>query len=557
MFNNIKIGKRLFVMIPFMLIGMMVICAYALMNLKENLLVDREIKTRVLVEATESAVTELYNRSQKGEFSEEEARQRAIMMLKDIKYEGSNYIWVNDLKGVFVIHPTATGQDYSGKVDENGKYFMKAFIESAQKGGGFVHYFWKRDQKAPPALKISYVNLFKPWGWVIGTGIYADDVDKVFADNAMAIGGISLVAVFLVSIFVVFVSRGITRPLSKITSSMKKLADGDKTITVEFTSNMDEVGDLARALETFKANAIEMDRMQEEQRLQKQRAEEERKTLMRKMADEFESNVKGVVSTVSAAATELQSNAKSMSSIADQTSKQSTAVAAAAEEASTNVQTVASAAEELNASIGEINRQIGDSVRVAGVCVTEADETSTVMKTLSKSADDIGNVVKLIEDIASQVNLLALNATIEAARAGEAGRGFAVVANEVKNLANQVANAAGTITTQINDIQSQTGHAVETIDSITATIKHISEISTAIAAAVEEQGAATKEISRSIQEAAQGTGEVTRNITNVTRAASETEEASTQVFETSTQLSKEAETLRSVVDNFIATVRGG
>ncbi|MDD3288462.1 MAG: methyl-accepting chemotaxis protein [Alphaproteobacteria bacterium] len=282
-----------------------------------------------------------------------------------------------------------------------------------------------------------------------------------------------------------------------------------------------------------------------------------RRSIMGHMADEFEHNVKGVVTTVSSAATEMQGSAKAMSAIAEETSNQSAAVSAAAEQASTNVQTVASAAEELNTSIGEINHQIENSIKVISECVAEAETTSTVMQGLSKSADDIGNVVKLIEGIADQVNLLALNATIEAARAGEAGRGFAVVANEVKNLANQAGNAARDITIQITDIQGQTSHAVDTISNITLTIKRMNEISTAIASAVEEQGAATKEISRSIQETAEGTNEVTRNITGVTRAASETGAASSQVLETADQLAKESEVLRSVVENFISKVREG
>lgn len=292
-------------------------------------------------------------------------------------------------------------------------------------------------------------------------------------------------------------------------------------------------------------------------RAAEQAAEKARREMMLQTADDFEHSVKGVVATVSAAATEMRSNAQSMAAIAEQTNHQSTAVAAAAEQASTNVQTVASAAEELNASIVEINRQIGDSLKVATACTEEAEKTSEVMQGLGKAAEEIGNVVKLIEGIASQVNLLALNTTIEAARAGEAGKGFAVVAGEVKSLANQAGNAANDIARQIGEVQGQTKKAVEAIASITDTVKRVNEISTAIASAVEEQGAATREIARNVQQASQGTDEVTRNITGVTRAASETGSAASQVLDAAKRLSKESETLRHVVDTFISKIRTG
>jgi methyl-accepting chemotaxis protein len=286
-----------------------------------------------------------------------------------------------------------------------------------------------------------------------------------------------------------------------------------------------------------------------------QAAEKARRSAMLDLADQFEHAIKGVVATVSSAATEMQSNAQSMAAIAEQTNHQSSAVAVAAEEASANLQTVAAAAEELNASIAEINRQIAQSVEVATACTNEAERTSDVMQGLNKAAENIGDVVKLIEGIASQVNLLALNATIEAARAGEAGKGFAVVAGEVKNLANQAGDAAKNITGQIGEVQGQTRKAVNAIASITDTIKRVNEISTAIASAVEEQGAATQEIARNVQQASHGTNEVTRNITGVNRAASETGSAAGHFLDAARQLAKESETMRHVVSDFIANIR--
>jgi len=555
MIGNLKIGTRLMMLLPIIALGMITICALGLKNLENNLISDRAAKAKNIIETAQSIVEKSYARFQKGEITEAEARKAAIVAVGDMRYEGDNYIWINDDKGTLLAHPVAVGKNLLGAKDAKGFPYADKVIELSAAGGGSFIYHWSKTPGGTPLPKMSFVAPFKPWAWSIATGSYIDDVDALFMENAVLIGATSLVVIFLVGGFVFVISRGITRPVNNITGLMDRLAGGDKTIDVHYLSNKDEVGDLARALQTFKSNAIEMEKLQEDQKIQKQRAEEDRKTMMHKMADEFETSVKGVVTTVSSAATEMQGSAKSMTAIADDTSKKATTVAAAAEQASHNIQTVASAAEELNSSIGEINRQIGDSVRVASACVAEAEATGTVMQNLSKSANDIGNVVKLIEDIASQVNLLALNATIEAARAGEAGRGFAVVANEVKNLANQVANAAGDITKQINGIQLQTGQAVDTITSITSTIRKINEISTAIASAVEEQGAATKEISRSIQETAEGTNEVTRNISSVTQSSIETSAASNEVFDTAGQLAKESETLRRVVETFIDRIR--
>jgi len=559
MLSKLKIGSRLMLVVVAMVAGMIAISGVGLSNLHTNLTLDRQAKTKNLVEAARNIVTANYARFQKGEISEEVAKANAIETLSSMKYGEGDYMFVLDPKGTMLVHgdKTKIGTNMYDAKDTNGVYFIRQIIEAAEKGGGYVNYLWKKKPEEPPSPKISYAEPFKQWEWSIATGIYVDDVQEVFNQNLMLVGGISLTLLILIGGGAILISRGITKPLGEITGGMGKLAGGDKTIEVNYTENHDEIGDLARALETFKQNAIEMDRLQAENEAQKKRAQEEQRKLMLKTADEFEASVKGVVSTVSAAATEMQSNAESMAAISEETSRQSTAAAAATEQASSNVHTVASAAEELNASIGEINRQIGDSVNVAQTCVKEAESTSEVMQTLDKSAENIGNVVKLIEDIAGQVNLLALNATIEAARAGEAGRGFAVVATEVKNLANQTANAAQDITKQIGEVQGQTKTAVKAIEGITQTIKRVNEISTAIASAVEEQGAATKEIARNVQQASEGTDEVTRNISGVSKAAQETGSASSQVLEAASQLSKESETLRNVVDGFIAKIRAG
>lgn len=245
------------------------------------------------------------------------------------------------------------------------------------------------------------------------------------------------------------------------------------------------------------------------------------------MADNFESNIKGVVNSVSAASTQMQSTSESMAATAEETTNQANAVAAASE--------------ELSASVNEISKQVSRAAGIASTAVTEADRSNQMIQGLANSAQKIGEVVGLITDIASQTNLLALNATIEAARAGEAGKGFAVVASEVKNLAAQTAKATDEISSQINEIQGATSQAVSSIQGISKTINEISEITTAISSSVEEQGAATQE--------------VTSNITGVTTASGETGEAATQVLSAARELSEQAEHLGVQVDDFLVKIR--
>ncbi len=350
-------------------------------------------------------------------------------------------------------------------------------------------------------------------------------------------------------------TRSISRPIEVMTSSMKKLAEGDAEVAIPNTTRRDEIGAMAGAVQVFKDNLIHTRRLEAETALARAAAEEQRKAGMRQMADAFEHAVGGIVGQVSSSATELQATAQTMTATATETASQSTTVAVAAEEASANVQTVAAAAEELGSSVQEIGRQVSGSSHLAQTAVGEADQTMHLVQALSQASARIGDMVGLISSIAGQTNLLALNATIEAARAGEAGRGFAVVAAEVKSLAAQTARATEEIGTQIGQIQSVTGEAVAAIGSITMRIREINGVSSSIAAAVEEQGAATQEIVRNVAQASIGTSEVTSNITGVAQASEETGAAASQVLSAASELSRQSEHLRDEVARFLNTVR--
>ena len=350
------------------------------------------------------------------------------------------------------------------------------------------------------------------------------------------------------------IGRGITLPLGRMTAAMTKLAEGDKTIDIPSRDATDEIGDMARAVEVFKQNAIAADRMAAEQESARA-ARERRATQLDTLVRDFESKVSGLVGQLSSGSTELEATARSMTGTADRTNQRASIVASASEEASTGLQTVATAAEELTASIHEISRQVAQSAKITGKAVSDAERTDGIVRALADGAEKIGQVVGLISDIAGQTNLLALNATIEAARAGDAGKGFAVVASEVKNLATQTSKATGDIASQINQIQAATKEAVDAIRDIATTITEVSTIAATIAAAVEEQGSATAEIARNVQQTAQAAQEVTTNIASVSEAANETGAAGNQVLSAAGELSRQAEELKGQVDVFVSGVR--
>jgi methyl-accepting chemotaxis protein len=287
----------------------------------------------------------------------------------------------------------------------------------------------------------------------------------------------------------------------------------------------------------------------------KESNEHQRKTDMKRLADEFQGAVGGIIEAVSTASSEMEAAAGTLKKTAEATQELSGSAATASEQASGNVQSVAAATEEMTQSVNEISRQIQESSVIAAEAVKQAQQTDSSINELSQAASRIGDVVKLISDIASQTNLLALNATIEAARAGEAGRGFAVVATEVKQLAAQTAKATEEIGTQIAGMQATTQDSVAAIGAIGTTIGRISEITSVIAAAIQEQGAATQEISRNVQQAAVGTSQVASNIIDVSRGASQTGSASMQVLSSAQSLSSESKHLKAEVDKFLSTVR--
>ncbi|RVU15806.1 methyl-accepting chemotaxis protein [Methylobacterium oryzihabitans] len=374
--------------------------------------------------------------------------------------------------------------------------------------------------------------------------------------SASAFGLASGAATLLVLLgTALFLMLNIARPVRRIGQVLYALAEGRTEIEIPYADRGDEIGDNARAAQTFRTNLLQMRDLEASTAETRAAAEVQRREAMRDLADRFEAAIGGIVGQVSSAATELQATSETMTATATEAASQSTTVSAAADQAASNVGTVAAAAEQLGTSVQEIGRQVDGSAGLAKAAVGEAAQTAALVQHLSTAAGRIGDVVGMINTLASQTNLLALNATIEAARAGEAGRGFAVVAAEVKELATQTAKATDEIGSQIGQIQGATHEAVKAISGITGRINEISEVSASIAAAVEQQGAATREIVRNVAQAATGANEVTSNIAGVARASEETGAAASQVLSSASELSRQSERLSAEVTRFLTTVR--
>ena len=404
----------------------------------------------------------------------------------------------------------------------------------------------------------AYAPIFSLEGKVIGVlyvGVLKSNINAVLDQLTSKLAITSAVTILVTALIAFFAFRMLLRPLPRLAQLMDRLARDDTQVEVAYQKQGDEIGDMARAVQVFKENALEKRRLEQERVEQEARAAAEKRTAMKSLADDFEQSVGSKVTSVLDAASHIDASTREVRQLASQTSDKSNQVSGAAEGASGNVDSVAAAAEEMSASIGEIARRASESAKVAADAVQQAETTNQTVQSLDTAAQKIGDVVKLINEIAEQTNLLALNATIEAARAGEAGKGFAVVANEVKTLASQTTKATEEISDQINAMQQATSEAVSAIATIRGVIGQVNESATAIASAVEEQNAATQEIGRNVESAASDTSRVSTTIAEVRTASEQTMTAIQQAVAAIEGLNGDANDLKEQVGAFLDKVR--
>jgi methyl-accepting chemotaxis protein len=391
-------------------------------------------------------------------------------------------------------------------------------------------------------------------------GVAAIGFDRSALDDAVKTGnlislGIGIVVLLIALAVAAMLNRSIARPVGALTGIMRQLASGDTGVNIPGRDRVDELGEMAEAVQVFKDSAIEKTRLEAEQEENERRAEEEKKRAMREMADRFDQEVGSIVTMVQSAASELLGTSGQLNDAVEQSETQTEIAAGGADQASQSVQTVASAAEELSAAVQEVNSQINACASRLQSAVDSAKGAETQMEDLAKAVAQIDEVVSQISDVAEQTNLLALNATIESARAGEAGKGFAVVANEVKSLATATRTMTDNIVAQLDAVKQASAKAVQSTRGIVANVNEISGTTTAIAGAIEEQTSSTVEISRSAQEAAGGTNAVSDSLATVKDAAGRTASASGSVGSAANQLSDQADALRNAVNTFLNQVR--
>ncbi|MCA1456857.1 HAMP domain-containing protein [Bradyrhizobium sp. BRP22] len=380
------------------------------------------------------------------------------------------------------------------------------------------------------------------------------EAQTAFSYFLIACGAIAVIALAVCITTYFAVRDGVMRPLAAIVHAMREVAEQKYETPIPGLGRGNEIGLLAGALEVFKTNGIERQRLTE-QELRDAHNQRERSRYLDEKIRDFNGLVANVVGSVAASAVRLRGNAETLSRAANETSEKASAVASAAGQASTSVQTVAASTEQMTTSIAAISQRVTDATQRAEGAVAQARQSADTIHALSDAAEKIGAVVQLIQTVASQTNLLALNATIEAARAGEAGKGFAVVASEVKNLASQTSKATEEISQQVASIQAITAETRGAIDGISNTIAEISSIMSGIDVDTARQRNATQDISRSVQDAARGTMDVTNHIVQITTTSSDTGRMAGEAKDSAVDLSQQADILKHEVEGFIASVR--
>ncbi len=506
--------------------------AFVYQPFMESKVFDKKKETVQSEVQTAWSVMKYYNNlASSGKLSLAEAKERARKLIGGMRFEGDDYFFIIDHDTKCVMHPIKpqlNGTDLSNIKDRDGKFLFHEMVKAVSKdGAGYVSYQWPKPGKSEPQPKISYVQSFNPWGWIVGSGIYFDDIAAEMSAIRWTVGVAGIVIFIIVSIMSFLLSHTITRPIIDIASRLKGLATGD--------------ADLTQRIPLKAKNENELSNVSEE---------------IAWYFNAFVSRIRGIVADVRGEMDKLNRRVDQMVVDADNVKDNmqevmgfTSNVAETVDTVNNGISNVAAAMEEMTATISEIASNTGQASAVANEATSEADGTGLIIQRFVESARKISEVSQIIGTIAEQTNLLSLNATIEAARAGEAGKGFAVVANEVKELAKQTGGSVEEINEVVNDLQKESDHATRAMNRILQTISSVAEYSQSIASAVEEQTATTSEVSASTQEVA---GEI-GNVSELNQGIGERcDSAFTNAAKLNEQVKKISEDSKKVQDQLAA-----
>jgi methyl-accepting chemotaxis protein len=521
---TLRVSTRIHMLVGLMLVGLLVLCFTSLLNLKTTLLEDRKEKTKNLVEVGAGVLAHYHKLSQDGKLSEADAKVAAREALRNIRYGAKDYFFIFDTNSVYILlpgKPEFEGQDKSKMQDAKGLFLLPEIIKNAQAGGGFTQYWFPRAGQQVSEPKLSYATLFTPWNWVIGTGIYIDDVDKIYRVEAIALGSISLFLLAILSIIGWRIGASILRQLGgepvMAARIMQRVADGDLTPTNDTPPQGSMLASLAIMVTTLRALISEIHSsgnklVQSAEHIRT--AAEQISTAAQSQTD--------ATSSMAASIEELTVSSDHISSSARDSEQDSRD---AMEQASVGSQRV----NEATAAIQNVAETVGDA--------------STRIHALEERANQISTIANVIKDIAGQTNLLALNAAIEAARAGEQGRGFAVVADEVRKLAERTAVATTEIEQMIGGIQADTTASVQ---AMTGVLPHVQEVVRLAGTATESLNAIESGAVRTLErigEVADATREQSHASTSI---AKRVEQISQMVAETTSTIKDTVDSAREL-----------
>ncbi len=505
--RSLSISRRLWLILVVAVLMLVVMSGAMLKQIHDDLYDAKALKTMHVVQTANGVLEYFQGLEKAGTLTREQAQQQAIEAIRALRYNQTDYFWINDLRPVMIMHPTSpklVGQDLSGIKDPDGFQVFNEMVTVAKtKGAGMINYRWPKPGASEPVAKTSYVSLFAPWGWIIGSGVYVDDVQAEFVHQVWKASSISLAIIVAMMALLVMISRSILGPLNTTVQAMANIASGESDLTRSLsTDGNDEVTQLARHFNGFTAK-------------------------LRRVVGELQQSATGL----GQASLELGSNADQAQARSQQQSEQMELVATAVNEVTYGVQDVAKNAEHAASEMRDAQSQaqqgqanIDSSLRQIGALSGTIDQAVGVIRTLASESTQIGSVLEVISSIAEQTNLLALNAAIEAARAGDQGRGFAVVADEVRLLAQRTQKSTAEIHSMIERLQSHSDAAVKVIGdssrasqltieqaelagnsltSIRNALGNINGLNASIASATLQQSHVVEDINQNVTQAAQ------------------------------------------------------